>query len=144
MSLCLFSSRKLWLREKLSSSACHPWTLDCPSCNGPLSLQRPGPGAVVSAHSDLRRRFLYINKLQVQCVKTSFHSDGRVTRFPPHLGFSKTFPLITGDKRTPWVRVLPRQECSSANVELGNMFLYFNLRIWPTIIIYYRMQQNSV
>lgn len=29
--LCLFSSRKPWLREKLSSSAWHPWTQDCPS-----------------------------------------------------------------------------------------------------------------
>lgn len=54
--------------------------------DSPLSLLPPGPGAVLSAHSDLRQRLLYINKPQDQCVKTSFHSDGRADKISPSSG----------------------------------------------------------
>lgn len=79
------------LRVALSSSACGLIEGHGPSFGGPLSLLGLPPNAVVSVHSDLRLRFLYINKHQYQCVKT-LHSDSTVTRFSPHSGFNKTSP----------------------------------------------------
>lgn len=64
--------------------------LHCLSLSGPLSRHRAS--ALDSAYGGLRLRHLYISEQPDPYVKTSFHADGKVTRFPPLPVFNKTFP----------------------------------------------------
>ena len=103
LSLFAFKQKPL-LRAKSSNSASHLTILNCFSKVLWASKELISD-AMVSAHSDLMLRFLYINKQQDVWVKT-LHSDGSVTRFPLILASIK-LSLVTWDKSTSLVAVFP-------------------------------------